>query len=96
MYLIDFSHYHSVCTCLYIVKDVHLTSVIFLFVCVYRYRLLGKQNWETVHVTPQGSNRIAIRNLIPGKTYQFQVVGVGPHGPGEPSETVNITTRGTI
>ncbi|CAG7815444.1 unnamed protein product, partial [Allacma fusca] len=60
---------------------------------IVRYRLLGKTQWDTVQVTPQGSTRIVIRNLIPGKTYQFQVVGSGPHGLGEPSETVNITTR---
>lgn len=59
-----------------------------------RYRQLGDTKWETVPVTPRGSTRITIRNLSPGKTYQFQVVGTNDLGDGYPSEIVNVTTKG--
>jgi hypothetical protein len=45
-------------------------------------------------VTPQGSTRITIRNLAPGRTYQFQIIGSNELGEGHPSEIVNVTTKG--
>ncbi|XP_035703262.1 protein turtle isoform X2 [Folsomia candida] len=57
------------------------------------YRLLGESKWETVPVTPPGSTRITIRNLSPGKTYQFQIIGNNELGEGHPSEIVNVTTK---
>ncbi|ODM99651.1 Protein turtle [Orchesella cincta] len=58
------------------------------------YRKLGDSKWSTITVTPEGSQRITIRNLLPGTTYQFQVVGTNDIGDGHPSEIINITTKG--
>ncbi len=63
---------------------------------ICRYRLLGDSKWETVPVTPPGSTRITIRNLSPGKTYQFQIIGSNELGEGHPSEIVNVTTKGKL
>lgn len=62
----------------------------------YRYRKLGESRWETIHVTPPGSQRITIRNLSPGTTYQFQIVGTNELGEGHPSEIINVTTKGNL
>jgi len=63
---------------------------------ISRYRPIGEAKWETLPVTPPGSTRITIRNLNPGKTYQFQIVGINDLGEGHPSEIVNVTTKGNL
>lgn len=58
------------------------------------YREGGTTEWLRMPVTPPGSTQVTINQLLPGSTYEFQVVGRNALGDGMMSKVVTIRTLG--
>lgn len=60
------------------------------------YREAGITDWVTKPVLPSGNTQLTVSNLLPGKTYEFQVVGKNALGDGMMSTVVTIRTLGNF
>lgn len=58
------------------------------------YREAGNADWLKRPVLPSGSTQYTMTNLLPGKTYEFQVVGKNALGDGMMSTVATIRTLG--
>lgn len=58
------------------------------------YREAGITDWIQKPVLPSGNTQLTVSNLLPGKTYEFQVVGKNALGDGMMSTVVTIRTLG--
>lgn len=58
------------------------------------YREAGITDWIQKPVLPSGNTQLTVANLLPGKTYEFQVVGKNALGDGMMSTVVTIRTLG--
>lgn len=58
------------------------------------YREAGSTDWIKRAVTPPGSTQYTITNLLPGKTYEFQMSGKNALGDGMMSTVATIRTLG--
>lgn len=58
------------------------------------YREAGITDWIQKPVLPSGSTQLVVPNLLPAKTYEFQVVGKNALGDGMMSTVVTIRTLG--
>lgn len=60
------------------------------------YREAGITEWIQKPVLPSGNTQLTVSNLLPGKTYEFQVVGKNALGDGMMSTVVTIRTLGEL
>ncbi|KAL1139793.1 hypothetical protein AAG570_006770 [Ranatra chinensis] len=57
------------------------------------YRESGESEWSTIPVTPSGSTQVTINRLLPGTTYEFQVIGKNALGDGMLSKVITVRTQ---